>query len=72
MALTLLHVPDLVLTFDSSQVTRAIEARLGRAVRHDETVAITLTGILHHAYGRKPIVGEDLISIRAPGNGRTR
>lgn len=66
------RVPDLILTFAADSLTRAIEARLARAVRHGETVAVTLTGFLQHAFGRKPIVGEDLVVIHAPGKGKTR
>lgn len=59
-----------MLTFDAEVLAGTIEARLGRALRHGDTIAVTLTGLLQPGSGRTPIVGEDLIEIHAPGKRR--
>ena len=57
---------DLVLTFDGRVVVQGVERALGRALRDDETVALTLIGRLKPEYGGTPILGEALIEIEKP------
>jgi hypothetical protein len=57
---------DVVLGFDGRLVVQGIERALGRALRDDETVALTLIGTLKPEFGGTPIIGEALIRIDKP------
>jgi hypothetical protein len=57
---------DLIVTFDGRTVVQGIERALGRSLRDDETLALTLIGKLRPESGGYPIIGEALIEVDKP------
>lgn len=57
---------DLILGFDGRTVIQGIERALGRSLRDDETIALTLIGRLKPEFGGYPIIGEALIEVDKP------
>jgi len=63
------RIDDLLLTFPADEVSRAIEARIGRPLASGETIALTVTGTLRPEYGKRRITGEDLTVIHRGNSG---
>ena len=57
---------DLILNFDGRTVVQGIERALGRSLRDDEILALTLIGRLKPEFGGYSIVGEALIEVDKP------
>jgi hypothetical protein len=57
---------DLILNFDGRTVIQGIERALGRSLRDEETLALTLIGRLKPEFGGYPIIGEALIEVDKP------
>lgn len=54
---------DMTLKFDTQEVIKAIEAFLNRAVVDGEALILPLTGNLLDEFGRKPLLGEDVVIV---------